>query len=66
MRRPRTLTIFRSSDDDAGQTTAEYALVIAAAATVVGAMITWVGTGPIEALFTAVVDNLINAINGNG
>ena len=66
MRRLRTITVLRPSDDDTGQTTAEYALVIAAAATVVGAMIAWAGTGPIEALFNAVVDNLIQAINGSG
>ncbi len=66
MRRLRTLTTIRRADDDLGQTTAEYALVIAAVATVVAAMIAWAGGGPIEALFNAVVDNLISAINGSG
>ncbi|MEM9711142.1 MAG: hypothetical protein AAGA17_02890 [Actinomycetota bacterium] len=68
MRRLQYLFL-RPVDDDAGQTTAEYALVIAAAATVVGAMIAWVGVGadsPIANLFDSVVQNLIDAINGGG
>ena len=64
MRRFRTLIPIRPADDELGQTTAEYALVIAAVATVVGAMIAWAGGGPIEALFDAVVGNLVDAING--
>lgn len=57
------LLIHRPADDD-GQTTAEYALILAAVAAVVGAMITWTGTGQIQDLFKAVVDSLISAING--
>lgn len=64
MRRLRTLTPVRPAEDDHGQTTAEYALVIAAVATVVGAMIAWASGGPIEALFDAVVGSLTQAING--
>ena len=66
MRPLRTLTDIRPAEDDLGQTTAEYALVIAAVATVVAAMIAWAGGGPIADLFDAVVTNLINAINGSG
>lgn len=66
MRHLPKLTPTRPAEDDLGQTTAEYALVIAAVATVVGAMIAWAGGGPIAALFDAVVGNLIDAINGSG
>lgn len=66
MRHLRDLNPIRPAEDDLGQTTAEYALVIAAVATVVGAMIAWAGGGPIEALFDAVVGNLTRAINGSG
>ena len=64
MRRLHTFTLHRPADDDAGQTTAEYALVLAAAAAVVAAMITWAGGGQIEELFAAVVRSLIDAVNG--
>ncbi|MEM9034641.1 MAG: DUF4244 domain-containing protein [Actinomycetota bacterium] len=52
-------------DDDEGQTTAEYALVIAAVAVVVGGLITWAsGSGAIEGLFTTVLDRLTAAVGG--
>lgn len=64
MRRLHTLTLHRPADDDAGQTTAEYALVLAAAAAVVGAMIAWTQGGQIQALFDSVIQSLIDAVNG--
>lgn len=46
--------------DDAGQTTAEYALVILGAAAVAGALVTWATqTGALTRLFDAVVGQLL-------
>ena len=45
--------------DQAGQATAEYALVIVAAAAIAGTLIVWAtSTGALTALFNAVVDRV--------
>ncbi len=45
--------------DQAGQATAEYALVIVAAAAIAGALIVWAtSTGALQALFDAVISRV--------
>ena len=45
--------------DEAGQATAEYALVIVAAAAIAGALIVWAtSTGALQALFDAVISRV--------
>lgn len=50
--------------DDEGQTTAEYALVITAAAVIVGTLITWAQGGSMQGLFDAVINQLTSAVGG--
>ncbi|NND12646.1 MAG: DUF4244 domain-containing protein [Acidimicrobiia bacterium] len=50
---------------DAGQATAEYALVILAAALIAVALMTWAtGGGGITTLFQAVLDRVIGLVGG--
>jgi Flp pilus assembly pilin Flp len=52
----------RSHSREEGQTTAEYALVILAAAAVAIVLITWArSSGKLPAFFDKVIDNLINS-----
>jgi Flp pilus assembly pilin Flp len=52
----------RSRTGEAGQTTAEYALVILAAAAVAIVLITWArSSGKLPAFFDKVIDNLISS-----
>lgn len=49
--------------DEAGQATAEYALIIAAAAAIAALLLTWAArTDAIGRLFNAVMDHVINSI----
>ena len=51
--------------DDAGQTTAEYALVLLGAAAVAGVLIRWAtGSSGLTKLFGAVLGKLIRGISG--
>ena len=48
-------------DNESGQATAEYALVVVAAATIAGALIVWAtSTGALGALFDAVISRVSN------
>ncbi len=50
-------------DEEAGQGTAEYALLLLGAATVALIVLTWAtGTGKITELFDAVVDSIIGQV----
>ena len=50
-------------EDEAGQATAEYALIIAAAAAIAALLLTWAArTDAIGRLFNAVMDHVINSI----
>ena len=49
----------RIHTDEAGQATAEYALVMVAAAAIAGALIVWAtSTGALQALFDAVISRV--------
>ena len=49
----------RTAGSESGQATAEYALVVVAAAAVAGALILWAtNTGALAALFDAVIDRV--------
>ncbi|MGH1493488.1 MAG: DUF4244 domain-containing protein [Acidimicrobiales bacterium] len=51
--------------DDSGQATAEYALVMLAAAGIAGVALAWaVGGGGIERLLDAVLDSIIAGVTG--
>lgn len=52
---------FRS---DSGQTTAEYALVLLAAAAVAVVLITWAKGGSLTSFFSTVLNKLIESIPG--
>lgn len=59
----RSLIRLRHLRDDSGQATAEYALVLLAAATLALLLIAWATrTGKIGALFDAVFDHVIGQI----
>ena len=50
-------------DDDRGQATAEYALLLLAAATIALLVVTWAtSTGKIGELFDAVIDSVIGRV----
>ena len=50
-------------DDDRGQSTAEYALLLLAAATIALLVVTWAtSTGKIGELFDAVIDSVIGQV----
>lgn len=49
---------------EAGQTTAEYALVLLAAAAIAVVLITWAKGGSLTAFFSAVLDRLMSMIPG--
>ncbi len=50
-------------DDDRGQSTAEYALLLLAAATIALLVVTWAtSTGKIGELFDAVIDSVIGRV----
>ena len=53
-----------SSRCEAGQTTAEYALVLLVAALIVGVFVTFVRSGALHDLFETIVAGLIERANG--
>ncbi len=60
---PHSELLTVDDDFEAGQATAEYALIIAAAAAIAALLLTWAArTDAIGRLFDAVMDNVINAI----
>lgn len=60
---PHSELLAVDDDFEAGQATAEYALIIAAAAAIAALLLTWAArTDAIGRLFDAVMDNVINAI----
>lgn len=57
------MTASRQRGDDRGQSTAEYALLILAAATIALLVVTWAtSTGKIGELFDAAIDSVIGRI----
>jgi uncharacterized protein DUF4244 len=46
---------------ETAQTTAEYALVILAAAALAGLLITWAGSGAVNRLFDTVLDRVLRS-----
>ncbi len=56
-------SFFALRDDDRGQSTAEYALLMLAAATIALLVVTWAtSTGKIGELFDAAIDSVIGSI----
>jgi Flp pilus assembly pilin Flp len=59
----RSAFAYTSSRDERGQSTAEYALLLLAAATIALIVVSWAsGTGKIGELFDAVVDSIIGKV----
>ena len=55
--------IQRRIEDDRGQSTAEYALLLLGVATIALVVVTWAsGTGKIGELFDAVIDSIIGRV----
>jgi hypothetical protein len=53
--------IARRLSVEAGQTTAEYALVILGAAVLAGLLVTWAGSGAVNRLFDTVLDRVLRS-----
>ena len=54
-----------TTGDDAGQTTAEYALVLLGAAAIAGVLVKWAtGASGLTKLFAAVLKKLVQAVAG--
>lgn len=51
-------------DDDSGQTTAEYALVLLVAGLIVGVFATFVKSGALMDMFETIVSGLVDRANG--